>query len=138
MNSIAIEDALKIWLGKKFTNRDMMFYNFMKKNNNPNLFWEYKKECGGGAYGNKNVINFKNDTIDKNYVNKYLYHNKNAKNVKKIVIVDENGEGGLINIDEDENDDNKDIIFGYSNGEDVSIMINSSPEEDDITLCVWL
>ena len=83
-------EALKLWTGADFTNNDIEFYKFMKKNNCPEIFFEYNKNNGGGLMGNSENVDLNNDIVKKEYLNKILNIYKNAKiqrKVKGIIII---------------------------------------------------
>lgn len=87
---INVYEALKLWIGDKFTDKDIEFYKFMKKNNCPEIFFEYNKNTGGGLMGNSQEVDLKNDLVKKDFLNNILsmYKNKRIKRqVKGISIV---------------------------------------------------
>jgi hypothetical protein len=83
-------DALKLWLGDDFTDEDIKFYEFMKKNNCPEIFVEYNKNNEGGLMGNHESVNLKKNVVKKDYLDKIINLYKNAKikrKVKGIIII---------------------------------------------------
>lgn len=77
-------EALKSWIGNKFTDKDIEFYKFMKKNNCPEIFFEYNKKTGGGLMGNSQVVDLKNDLVKKEFLNDILNMYKNKKIKKQV------------------------------------------------------
>lgn len=77
-------EALKLWIGDEFTDKDIEFYKFMKKNNCPEIFVEYNTNNGGGLMGNSQVVDFKNNLVKKDFLNKILNVYKNAKIKKQV------------------------------------------------------
>ena len=65
-------EALKLWVGDEFTNQDIEFYEFMKKNNCPEIFVEYNKNNDGGLMGNSQNVDLINNNVKKEYLNKML------------------------------------------------------------------
>lgn len=126
-DKITIKEALKIWLGDKFNEDDISFYNFMKKNKCYDIFFEWNK--GGGFNGDSNVIDFSNDTIKCDFI-KRIKLNKYAKKIKKLILVDENGKDVDIEKCVDKN-----IVYGESTNEFTTIIPSNSNE--NITLVIW-
>lgn len=84
-------EALKLWVGNEFTERDIEFYEFMKENECPEIFVEYNKRNQGGLMGNSENVDLKKNLVKKEFINNILNIYKNAKvnkKVKGICIID--------------------------------------------------
>lgn len=77
-------EALKLWVGDEFTNDDIEFYEFMKKNNCPEIFVEYTKNKGGGLMGDVANVDLINNKVKTKYLNKIINIYKKTNVIRKV------------------------------------------------------
>lgn len=120
---ISIKDALKIWVGNKYTDRDYENYLIMKSVRCYQIFLYAIHKMGGELSGVKQYINLDNDTIDKKYFETLLRkkYRTNVVYTKKIRKVYSTRQGNNIIDDNEDTSDSLTIPCG-ENDEHVVIV----------------